>query len=132
MNPPAGSEDPFSEQQKLLLDGFAVLFGNLEGIPYGARDYANKVALTAAIEDVQLEIEKLQAAGVDVSVLQTQLAALENISLALEPADDGAARFLIALTQDQPPLAAVSIGNLDTATSVAYAIPGMGWRSIIC
>ncbi|MFF8819300.1 alpha/beta hydrolase [Leucobacter sp. NPDC015123] len=126
MNPPAGSEDPFSEQQKLLLDGFAVLFGNLEGLPYGARDYANRVALTAAIEDVQLEIEKLKAAGVDVSVLQTQLKALENISFALEPADGGDARFLIALTQDQPPLAAVSIGDLDTATSVAYAIPGMG------
>ena len=29
------------------------------------------------------------------------------------------------MTQDQPPLAAVSIGDLDTATNVTYAVPGM-------
>ncbi|MGO2140422.1 MAG: alpha/beta hydrolase [Leucobacter sp.] len=126
MNPPEGTKDPFSAQQKLLLEGFAVLFGNLEGLPYGARDYANRVALKAAIKEATAEIARLKAVGSDVAVLETQLAALENIEAALDPADGGAARFLISLTQDQPPLAAVSIGNLDTATSVAYAIPGMG------
>jgi len=32
----------------------------------------------------------------------------------------------MSLTADSPPLAAVSIGNLDTADDITYAVPGMG------
>jgi hypothetical protein len=35
-------------------------------------------------------------------------------------------RYLVELTNDKPPLAAVAIGNLDTAQQVTYAVPGMG------
>ncbi|TQL40528.1 alpha/beta hydrolase family protein [Leucobacter komagatae] len=126
MNPLEGAEGPFSDQQTLLLEGFAVLFGNLEGLPYGARDYANRAALDAALEEVKAEIARLEALGEKTTVLETQLAALENIKLAAKANTKDAPRFLISLTQDQPPLAAVSIGDLDKATSVAYAIPGMG------
>ena len=49
LNPPPGTNSSFSEQQGMLLATFPVVFGNMEGIPYGARDYANQIALTTEI-----------------------------------------------------------------------------------
>lgn len=117
----------FSAQQLGLLEGFPVLFGNLEGLPYGARHHANELALGAAIGEVKAELERLKSnPDADVSVLQTQLNALQNIQSALKTPKHGDPRFLISLTEDRPPLAAVSIGDLDTAACVSYAVPGMG------
>lgn len=49
--------------------------------------------------------------------------ALEDVQKALK--DKEVERQLISLTNDQPPLAAISIGNLDEADSVTFAIPGI-------
>ncbi|MGJ4843086.1 alpha/beta hydrolase [Leifsonia sp. Le1] len=142
MNPDAG--DRYSAQQELLLTTLPVVFGNLEGIPNGARDHANQIALTAAISDIDARIEALrrQVDGASPTLrmdlakmaqleqslteMESQRNALRNIRDALTRSPKGATRFLISLTEDQPPLAAISIGDLDTATSVTYAIPGMG------
>ena len=88
--------------------------GNLEGVPNWARDTANRVVLS----------ERLEAArrgGNDV-----ELDALTSINKALRGATDEYPRSLTALTADVPPLAAVSIGDLDTAANVTWAVPGMG------
>lgn len=88
--------------------------GNLEGIPYWARDTANRVVLG----------ERLQAArhgGNDV-----ELEALTSINKALRGATDEYPRSLTALTADVPPLAAISIGDLDAAANVTWTVPGMG------
>jgi len=83
------------------------LLGNLEGIPYWVRDTANRTVLAARLRRLNLNpVEK---------------AALQNIRQSLRKN-----RFLIALTADVPPLAAVSIGDLDTAENVTWAVPGMG------
>ncbi|MGM1018924.1 MAG: alpha/beta hydrolase [Actinomycetota bacterium] len=145
LNPPADAGARFSVQQDALLTEFPVLFGNLEGMPYGARDYANQIALTAATADAAATVAELQAAydaasgrgGETPSVAmlrerleaaRAQLDALHNIQGSLMSATEEGeeARFLISLTEDRPPLGAVSIGNLDTATSITYAVPGMG------
>lgn len=135
---------PFSDQQTLLLKALPVLFGNLEGLPYGARDYANRIALEAAIANVEAQLSDLRNAlgsaslsnGPNSSVLasaaqaeaamQKQLDALKNIMDALSAPRSWGDRYVISLTEHQPPLAAISIGDLDTATSITYAIPGMG------
>lgn len=41
----------------------------------------------------------------------------------------GESRFLVSLTDDRPPLAAVAIGDLDAADNVTWAVPGMGSSS---
>ncbi len=129
MGPPEGSTERFSAQQTTLLTALPELFGNLEGLPYTARDHANRIALDAAIAELEVD---LQSAAMtwpptpeSARVLE-QHHALINIREALElPDDDSASRFLISLTRDHPPLAAVSIGDLDTAHSVTWAVPGM-------
>ncbi|TQM65899.1 alpha/beta hydrolase family protein [Klugiella xanthotipulae] len=144
LNPSPTGTDRFSEQQDLLLTTFPLLFGNLEGVPYGARDYANQIALTAAIADLEARIAEAKALVGDTSVangpvpsalldmkqslldMERQLGALTNINKALSSPAGGSRRYLISLTEDHPPLAAVSIGDLDTATNITYAVPGMG------
>jgi len=143
MNPAADAKE-FSAQQVLLLSTFPTIFGNLEGIPYAARDHANRIALTASIADYETRIAEFESGSDDMVVggrgallalearrkeldrLQAQLAALRNTQKALDSPHGGASRFLISLTQDEPPLAAISIGDLDTAKHVTYAVPGMG------
>ncbi|QKS17530.1 hypothetical protein HUN59_16120 [Curtobacterium sp. Csp2] len=87
--------------------------GNLEGAPHWARDAANRTVLAARLRDAERTHDP-------------QFAALKDITASLRTVDGGAPRQLIALTADEPPLAAVSIGDLATADSVTWAVPGMG------
>ncbi|MBT1668330.1 alpha/beta hydrolase family protein [Curtobacterium flaccumfaciens pv. flaccumfaciens] len=112
--------------------------GNLEGIPYWARSTANVVVLNQRLGDVELEIEGLlasvvstgdegaaRAAAQRIAALKTELKSLRNINAAVREERFDGPRYLISLTDDRPPLAAVSIGDLDTADSVTWAVPGM-------
>ncbi len=141
-------DDPgalFSDRQRAALELLPAFFGNLEGIPYTARDHANRIALDSEIAELTAAIAAADVAGQgivhgagpatrqqahekqDLDAMRTQLAALQNIRSALErPTPSHPQRFLMSLTDDRPPLAAVSIGDLDTATDVAFAVPGMG------
>lgn len=95
-----------AEVTALPLDVLAML-GELEGIPYWARDVANQEVLRERLTRKNLA--------------PVERAALEDIESTL-----GGDRQLIELTADVPPLAAVSIGNLDHADNVTWAVPGMG------
>ncbi|MET3901711.1 alpha/beta hydrolase [Paenarthrobacter sp. 4246] len=144
LNPPPGAKTQFSVRQDLLLTKLPTVFGNLEGMPYKARDHANQTALKAAVTDVKAQIAQMQALVDETPVaygevppvvavmrksltdLQKRLDVLHNIGDALKgPHGSTSERHLISLTQDNPPLASVSIGDLDTASSVTYAVPGM-------
>ncbi|MFK0040036.1 alpha/beta hydrolase [Paenarthrobacter sp. NPDC090517] len=145
LNPPPDATTRFSVRQDLLLTQFPTVFGNLEGMPYKARDHANQTALKAAVTDVKAQIAQIQAMVDETTVgygevpsvaavlkntltnLEKRLGVLDNIQDALKgPSGGDGKRHLISLTQDDPPLASVSIGDLDTASSVTYAVPGMG------
>ncbi|MGU3410030.1 alpha/beta hydrolase [Microbacterium sp. M1A1_1b] len=110
--------------------------GNLEGIPYWARSAANVVVLNQRMADVELEIERVQslvasagdgsrALAQQLTTLRSDLRSLRNINATLGKKGAPGSRSLISLTDDEPPLAAVSIGDLDTADSVTWAVPGM-------
>lgn len=110
--------------------------GNLEGVAYWARSTANGLVLNQRLGDVELEIAQLEvavaSAGDGASALARELnalyadrKALRNINAAVREKGFDGPRSLISLTDDRPPLAAVSIGDLDDADDVTWAVPGM-------
>ncbi|PPI47684.1 alpha/beta hydrolase [Rathayibacter iranicus] len=139
-----GEPGTLSPRQTVLLDACPSLFGTLEGIPYGARDRANRAALTARIDALTTERDaallraeevrdrpgattlEIAAATTAVTRANEHLRPLLNIRESLMPVAGKSKRFLCSLTADQPPLAALSIGDLDSASTVIYAVPGMG------
>jgi hypothetical protein len=109
--------------------------GNLEGVAYWARDTANRTVLGLRIDQVQDQLAVAQTGSAwagqygtpfqqQIASLDKELKALLNIDATLGKQGDGA-RSLVSLTDDVPPLAAVSIGDLDTADTVTWAVPGM-------
>ncbi|MDQ1215479.1 alpha/beta hydrolase [Microbacterium arborescens] len=120
------------QRQNLVL-GAPDLIGNLEGVTYRARDFANRIVLDRRIAEEEARQKQLIAppggftpTAPDVVVVSGDLIALRNIRDSLESPAGGGPRFLVSLTADSPPLAAVSIGDLDSADNVTYAVPGMG------
>lgn len=124
-----------------LITGASLIIGNLEGVTYRSRDLANRTTLTREIDAVRAaiaaEVNRTDPAGgpeygvgggkeARLTYLRGRLDNLSNIEAALESANDRDARYLVSLTDDHPPLAAVAIGDLDTADNVTYTVPGMG------
>ncbi|MCC3265294.1 alpha/beta hydrolase [Arthrobacter gengyunqii] len=97
---------------EFLITALPLLVGNLEGIPYVDRAEANLLALGAAAARHGLTTE--------------QEAAYATIRKSLVSPFQPLSRFLIAFDPSVvPPLAAVSIGNVDDADYVAVNVPGM-------
>lgn len=101
-----GSASKHSDAQQALVDGVPLLIGNLNGVAYWARDKANRTTLESQLKT---------ASGQDA-------VAYKNIKTSLRKFNGVS---LITLQPDHPPLAAVAIGNLDTAENVTYVVPGM-------
>jgi uncharacterized protein YukE len=101
-----GSSDEHSPEQDALIAAFPAVIGNLNGVAYWARDRANRSNLKTLIKS---------ASGED-------LAAYKNIRASLGKYKGVQ---LTSLVPQHPPLAAVSIGDLDTAHDVTYLVPGM-------
>jgi predicted alpha/beta hydrolase family esterase len=101
-----------SEQERLIKDAPTII-GNLNGVPYSERNTANQVALAEAEKDPNLTSEQKKA--------------LAQVKLALSQGGKGGApRSLVDFNlAAKPPLAAVAIGNVDTADDVTVAVPGM-------
>lgn len=131
-----------ADQRDALIHAAPDVIGNLEGVAYSDRDTANRVYLDDRLAAAKAALKKAQeplpwwallggeavidAHNQDIADAQAQVDALENIQDALTKPKGAEDRYLIALTRDEPPLAAVSIGDLDTAQNVTYAVPGMG------
>ncbi|GIT79912.1 alpha/beta hydrolase [Leifsonia sp. LS1] len=129
-------------QRDALIHAAPAVIGNLEGVAYGDRDTANRIDLANQLAAAEAALTKAQeplpwwalfgGAGVvdahsqDVADAQAQVDALKNILGAAKTPKGGEGHYLISLTDDRPPLAAVAVGDLDTADSVTYAVPGMG------
>ncbi|MGX5695402.1 putative T7SS-secreted protein [Agromyces soli] len=123
-----GNYLPSLVQSSLILAAPAVI-GNLNGLPYGARDQANRIWLEQQLAAARTAAEPyssipMRGPAPGAVEAETRLAALQNILDTLNT-DAPGERFLIALTGDVPPLAQIAVGNLDTAQNVSYLIPGM-------
>ncbi|WP_169332120.1 alpha/beta hydrolase [Acaricomes phytoseiuli] len=104
-----------SSTQALLIAAVPGIIGNLNGVPYSTRDKANRTLLNTLRRDL----------GVSERVRK----ALDGIEKSVKYQDGSprADRYVIAfdLNNDKP-LAAVAIGDLDTPGNVTWNIPGMG------
>lgn len=97
------------------------IIGNLDGVDYRDREKANRRALKAALADERSEL----AAHPDDATAQRVLGSLTAIQKTLK-GKRTPARHLIGLSLDRPPLAAIALGDLDTASDVTFVVPGMG------
>lgn len=129
-------------QKEALIHAAPAIIGNLGGVAYAARDEANRIWLEEQLADARAALAEAEKPPTYDEIVGGQAAAeayaerldrarsrvrgLEDIESSLTPPDGKAPRFLVSLTADSPPLAAVSIGDLDTADDITYAVPGMG------
>jgi uncharacterized protein YukE/pimeloyl-ACP methyl ester carboxylesterase len=116
----------------LLALKYPKVVGNLEGALYDSRDVANTTTLATDQAALTTRLEGLKEGSAEYTEVAAQLAALNEVKKALGSGrDDNPPRFLISLEYPDgidsatPPLAAVALGNLDTADNSTYLIPGM-------
>lgn len=111
-------------ERKDLVASAPEVAGALDGVPYTIRDDANRAVLEKLLnrETAQLHIDPGNG-----DTKQT-LVALKAIQTAISGKRDPQ-RFLITLVDEPLPLAAVAVGNLDTAEQVTFSVPGMGTYS---
>lgn len=95
--------------------------GNLDGVDYYDRDRANRRALRQAIAAAERQLEARPDDAVTARVLGALTAIRKTLSGKRTPP-----RHLIGLSVDRPPLAAVALGNLDSASDITFVVPGMG------
>lgn len=129
-------------QKNALIHAAPAIIGSLGGVAYAARDEANRIWLEDQLADARAALADAEKPPTYDEIVGGQAAAeayaerldrarsrvegLENIQSSLTSPAGGAPRHLITLTGDSPPLAAISIGDLDTADNITYAVPGMG------
>lgn len=100
------------------------LIGNLEGVDYTDRDRANRIYLKRAMAST---VKRVAAKPQDATV-QFRLRALKAVKASLR-SGLSARRYLVELTPAPRPLAAVAVGNPDTAMQMTFDVPGMGTYS---
>lgn len=129
-------------QQDALISAAPSVIGNLGGVAYAARDRANRLWLGAQLDEARAALAEAQktpsnrelvggyatasAVAERIERARARVAGLKGIEAALVVPEGVDPRHLISLTADAPPLAAISIGDLDTASDITYAVPGMG------
>lgn len=126
--------------QSALIISSPGFVGNLEGVPYTTRDKANRRALIQRLKDAEKEMAEAEKPLPDsppptakqirehqerLDAARDERDALRGVREGLETDRDRAPRYLVSVTTDHPPLAAISIGNLDTADNITVAVPGM-------
>ncbi|MCC9204548.1 alpha/beta hydrolase [Arthrobacter sp. zg-Y769] len=102
------------EQQEALAQALPAVVGNTEGVPYGLRAAANAAVLALVMKPSWRATDEQRAAYKSI-----------NASLGDRNTMDPSGRSLIAFDPADPPLAAVAIGNMDTATNVTMNVSGM-------
>ncbi|WP_144764398.1 alpha/beta hydrolase [Curtobacterium sp. 9128] len=88
-----------------------VVVGNLDGLPYAARDRANRTVLARALADDR--------------TTASERAMLGQVRASLVPDPDGPPKTLMALDTRGSGRAAIALGDLSTAADVTVVVPGM-------
>lgn len=107
-----------------LRDTAPQLIGNLEGVPYAARDLANRTLLQQTMSSLQSTIGGDAGRSV-IEQAQQQLKMLQSIDSALGASNSLPRRTLLTLDVDGQGRAAIVVGDLRTADYVSYLVPGM-------
>lgn len=136
-----------SVRQATLLTLLPGVLGNLDGVPFGVRDRANRAVLAGELREVRglLALAGSDQADAGIADLlraagyQTLLAVdehhrhLQALVGSLASAGDVPHQLVAFRPRDRNPLtlepgpfAAVSVGDLDLATQVTVNVPGMG------
>lgn len=108
-----------SEAQKTdLMRRAPEVIGNLDGVPYGYRDRANVSRLKELAAEARRGLDPERARAIEWLLERYG----DGRGRALDPPE-----FLIALDTSHPgiPLAQISVGDLDTATTANWLVPGM-------
>lgn len=100
------------------------LIGNLDGLPYGTRDLANRTYLGEAIGQLEAKLRTGVGRGMNVEVTN-HLHMLTQIDGALRAKKGDPQRTLVSLDTVSPGRAAIVVGDLESADYVSYLIPGM-------
>ncbi|MFE6967502.1 alpha/beta hydrolase [Agromyces sp. NPDC057679] len=102
--------------KRAFINGMPAVIGNLGGVPYRMRDLANRVNLDRAISRLAGNPRKAD-----------EYEALRDVRKALALGTTASPAQLISLDVDAlpTPLAAIAIGNLDTATNTTFQVSGM-------
>ncbi|GAB3795453.1 hypothetical protein GCM10028798_04210 [Humibacter antri] len=113
--------DASAKERAAALRNAPQLIGNLDGVDYADRDKANRIYLTRALASTR---KRVASAPQDESA-RFRLRALKAVKATLGGSRNPR-RYLIELTPAPRPLAAVAVGNPDTAMQVTFDVPGMG------
>jgi hypothetical protein len=100
------------------------LVGNLDGVPFAARNRANDIQLRRTIADTRRRLKGELGKGIRLQ-LQRQLKTLEGVRRAATTPPGHATRSLVILDIGTTTRAAIAIGDLSTARYVSYLVPGM-------
>lgn len=136
-----GTKDSHSAAQDALIAAFPAVIGNLNGVAYWARDKANRRSLKQALKKAERDIDLAVGARNLIHFPQSTLAAdaaiaaarkrysqLRNFDIARKKKsllDPPGIIQVVSFTDGDPPLGAISMGNLDTAKTATYLVPGM-------
>ena len=110
--------------RSILITKTAKLIGNLDGVPYGTRDLANRAYLSNQIATLRGQLDSGVGRGMNVEVTN-HLHMLTQIDKSLVARAGDPARTLVTLDTDGSGRAAIVVGDLGSADYVSYLIPGM-------
>ncbi len=111
-------------KRELLAAKAPELVGNLDGVPFGYRDPANRTFLADSIR----ALEEQLASGVgraEGALLEQRVASLSKVQAALGDGRSVPQRLLLSLDLTDEPKVAISIGDPQSADYVSFLVPGM-------
>ena len=112
-----------SASKKSFLSEAPALLGNLEGIPYRARDNANRSLLSKSITELNASMSQLGRGEVVAARLRLHM--LEQVRHAVGSSTATQPKSLLTFDGSGQGRAAIVIGNLAKADYVSYLVPGM-------
>jgi hypothetical protein len=124
-------------QRTALVMGASAWIGNLNGVAYSDRGHANQHRLDTLLPKYRSQYSEMSARvgrgepftaaeRAAYALLAERIAALRAIKATMARGTADAPRTIVSLTLGHPPLAAIAVGNMDTASRVTVDVPGMG------
>ncbi|MBT2503125.1 alpha/beta hydrolase [Curtobacterium sp. ISL-83] len=125
------------EAKDALIAALPAVIGNLNGVSYADRGKANSNMVAHELHANEQRYAKLVgivsrggqltvAQQAELSSLTERMSALKAIRTTMGDSTAEQPYTIISLTLGHPPLAAIAVGDMDSATRVTTTVPGMG------